>query len=325
MNSNQRKSFLLDKYINNQCTPEEFSEFIDQVKSSTDNGDFDEAMQKHWQQSQQKALSHQPDFDNMRSNITLRLWALKKTKLHVRYAALVVLMISVTAAFFYYRAAVINPTVNYIAQYSAPAQTKVVILSDGTKVTLNANSQLQYPESFDGKTREVHLQGEAYFQVVHNVDKPFIIHSGKLRTHVLGTTFTVSAYSEKQAMNVTVLTGKVAVKNECTEDLAVLTRGESATLTPGEGRFKLGKLANPEDAIAWIDNKLIFDNMHLEDVALQLSNKYNVQINIADTALAHGRITGIFQSQSLPDILKALTRLTHSKYDVKQNIYTIHK
>jgi transmembrane sensor len=140
-------------------------------------------------------------------------------------------------------------------------------------------------EKLDGKTREVYLKGEAYFQVVHNVSKPFIIHSGKLRTQVLGTTFTVSAYSEVKPMNVTVLTGKVAVKDESTQALAILTRGQSATIEGNKKTFVLTSLANPEDAIAWMEDKLIFDNADLEDVALKLSNKYGVAIKITGNKL----------------------------------------
>jgi transmembrane sensor len=324
MDYTDRKSYLLNKYINNECTTAEFNEFLEHVKASSNFEDFDEAMQDHWHEASEINLSHTPNWDSMRKNILLRLWALKKTRLYAKYTAVIAVVIGVAALLFYYTGHNSAHTVNYIAQYSAPAKTKVILLCDGTKITLNSNTHLRYPESFDGKTREVYLQGEAYFQVVHNVNKPFIIHSGKLRTHVLGTTFTVSAYSQKQAMNVTVLTGKVAVKDESTNALAILTRGQWATVKPGEKAFNLGKMAIPEDAIAWIDNKLIFDDVYLEDVALKLSNKYNVNITVSGNKLAHDRITGIFQSQTLPDILTALTRLTHSKYTVQNNTYTIH-
>jgi transmembrane sensor len=92
---------------------------------------------------------------------------------------------------------------------------------------------------------------------------------------------------------------------------------------PGEKTFRLGNMATPEDAIAWIDNKLIFEDANLQDVVVKLSNKYNVHINVTSNKLAHEHITGIFESQSLPGILEALTKLTHSNYTVQHNTYTI--
>ena len=323
MPNTQRKDYLLNRYINNECTPEEFNEFLQCVRSSTDFEDFEGAMQHHWQNAGNKASAHQPDWDGLRNNISLRLWALKKSRLYIKSAAVVTLVISITAFLFYYNASVNNASVNYVTAYAAPAKTKVVLLPDGTRITLNSNSTLRYPEKFNGKNREVSLKGEAYFEVVHNINKPFVIRSGRLKTNVLGTSFSVTAYSATQAMNVTVLTGKVAVKDEQTQALAILTRGQWATAKPGGKSFILGKMAAPEDAIAWIDNKLIFEDTDLQDVVEKLSNKYNVQINISSKKLAHEHITGIFQSQSLPDILKALTKLTHSTYAVQQNTYII--
>jgi transmembrane sensor len=323
MSSKQRKEYLLNRYISNQCTREEFNELLKQVNASTDFDDFDGAMQKHWLAAGTERISHMPDWNSMRNNIYAKFWGLKKTRQHLKYAAVIAMIISATTFLIHHNNSIDSQSIKYATQYSAPAKTKVVTLADGTRITLNSNSTLRYPETLDRKTREVYLTGEAYFDVVHNESKPFVIHSGNLKTIVLGTSFIVSAYSQTQPMNVTVLTGKVSVKDEHTNSLAVLTRGQWATAKPGEKTFLLGKLSNPEDAIAWIDNKLIFEDMDLQDVALKLSNKYNVKILINDNKLAHEHITGIFQSQNLDEILTALAQLTHSKYTKQQHIYTL--
>lgn len=322
MDQEQRKSYLLNKYINNTCTQAEFDEFLEEVKTSQNFDGFDDAMQQQWQQASSKELSHNTDWDGMHSNIVLRLWALKKSRLKLKYAAAIALVVCASAVFFNYKASH-KPVVTYLSAYAAPAQTKVVLLADGSKITLNSNSSLRYPQSFDGEKREVYLTGEAYFEVAHKADKPFVIHSGKLTTNVLGTSFTVSAYSQKQPMNVTVLTGKVAVKDENSKALEVLTRGHWATSKPGSTAFETGILATPEDAIAWIDNKLIFDNTRIEDVAQQLTNKFGLIIKVEDSKLGNQRISGIFQSRSLDDILAAITTLTHSRYGIEHNNYVI--
>lgn len=322
MDEKPSKADLLEKYMNNSCTKQEFEKLMELIKTSQDFESFDAPMKKYWENAGRKPLPHVVDWARISSNIKLKLWALKKTKVQFKYAAIIVL--AVTAfTFLLYRNANIDPTL-YLTQHSGIAKTKTVLLSDGTRVTLNANSDLRYPQSFNGKTREVYLKGEAYFQVVHNVSKPFIIHSGKLKTQVLGTTFTVNAYSQVKPMNVTVLTGKVAVKYESTQALAILTRGQSATIEANKKTFALTSLANPEDAIAWMEDKLIFDNADLEDVALKLSNKYGVVVKITGNKLPKQRITAIFQGQNLPGILNAITKLTHSGYTVQDSTYVLY-
>ena len=323
MDTNQRKSELLEKYMNNSCTKQEFEEFMELIKTSQDFEDFDGPMKKQWENSRHESIPHAVDWDSIYNNIKLRLWALKKTKVQFKFAAVIVLAIC-TLAFILYKNPASTDHTLYLTQHSGAAKTKVVVLSDGTRVTLNANSDLRYPQNFNAKTREVYLKGEAYFQVIHNVNKPFIIHSGKLKTQVLGTTFTVSAYSQVKPMNVTVLTGKVAVKDELTRALVILTRGQSASTKEGKNAFEITSLANPEDAIAWMDDKMIFENSDLETIAFKLSNKYGVTVKVTGNKLAQQHITAIFQGQNLPGILNAITKLTHSNYTVQDNTYILY-
>jgi transmembrane sensor len=322
MDKKQSKEDLLEKYMNNSCTKQEFEQLMELIKTSQNFEGFDGPIKKNWENAGLKTLPHIVDWNRISSNIKLRLWALKKTKVQFKFAAIVVLVITAFTLTVYKNTNIGNTL--YLTQHSGVAKTTTVLLSDGTKVTLNANSDLRYPQNFNGKTREVYLKGEAYFEVVHNVSKPFIIHSGKLKTQVLGTTFTVSAYSQVKPMNVTVLTGKVAVKDESTQALAILTRGQSATTGSNKKTFVLTSLANPEDAIAWMEDKLIFDNADLEGVALKLSNKYGVAIKITGNKLPQQRITAIFQGQNLPGILNAITKLTHSGYKVHNNTYILY-
>ncbi|MFA6082896.1 FecR family protein [Mucilaginibacter sp.] len=323
MDTNQRKSELLEKYMNNSCTKQEFEEFMELIKISQDFEDFDGPMKKQWENARYESIPHAVDWDSIYNNIKLRLWALKKTKVQFKFAAVIVLAIC-TLTFILYKNPASTDHTLYLTQHSGAAKTKVVVLSDGTRVTLNANSDLRYPQNFNAKTREVYLKGEAYFQVIHNVNKPFIIHSGKLKTQVLGTTFTVSAYSQIKPMNVTVLTGKVAVKDELTHALAILTRGQSASTKNGKNDFEITSLANPEDAIAWMDDKMIFENSDLETIAFKLSNKYGVTVKVTGNKLAQQHITAIFQGQNLPGILNAITKLTHSSYTVRDNTYILY-
>ncbi|WP_245128321.1 FecR family protein [Mucilaginibacter straminoryzae] len=308
--------------MDNACTQEEFGELMELIKNSPNPEAFDQAMKAFWDKSGEKDLPDGIEWSKMQRKIKLRLWALRRTKVKLAFAT-VILAVFCIGYLWKNRTAEVTAPVAYVTQHSLPGKTRVIVLADGSKITLNANSELTYPQVFNAKTREVYLKGEAYFEVAHKTHQPFIIHSGKIKTQVLGTTFTVSAYAADQPHNVTVLTGKVAVKDEDSKELVFLTRGQSATTEKGAAKFKLSALKTPEDAIAWLDDKLMFDNTDLKTVALKLGNKYGAHIVVSEH-LAHQRITAVFQGQSLPGILNAITRLTRSGYKANDNTYTLY-
>src|SRR5690606_25369938 len=127
-------------------------------------------------------------------------------------------------------------------------------LSDGTLVLLNAASTLTYPAEFGENTREVILDGEAYFEVTKDPEKPFIVRTAKQRIEVLGTSFNINAYNNETTTKTTLLTGAVRINTSTNTD----TDGESRVLTPNQQsvvndnqKAITVKQINPESAIAW--------------------------------------------------------------------------
>lgn len=322
MDHKQRISYLLNQYINNACTQQEFDELMFEIKTSQNLIDFDKVLKKHWAKSAHTTNQHNVNWDGIYENVKAKTQKRHNTARMFKYAACFALIFLVCAISVYkYKKVVIGT--KYLTAYSLPAKTKVITLADGTRVTLNANSDLRYPQEFNGTTREVYLKGEAYFEVVHDEKKPFIVYSGTLKTQVLGTSFTISAYDEHRPIKVTVLTGKVGLVDQSNKAHVILTPGLCATTDQTNQNFAISHIADPADAIAWLDDKLTFENATLADVANALSNKYAVNIKISNHQLAAQRITAIFQNQTLPDILNGITRLTHSKYHVNKNVYTL--
>lgn len=320
MNHKQRVSYLLNKYINNDCTQGEFDELMSEIKTSADFIDFDDVMKKNWVKSAGTASEHNANWDSIYANVKEKTRKRYKSSVILKYAACFALIIAICTISIYKKPVV---DTQYLTAHSLPAKTKVITLTDGTRVTLNANSGLRYPRGFNGAQRVVYLKGEAYFEVAHDVKKPFIIYSGTVRTQVLGTSFTISAYNEQKTIKVTVLTGKVGVIDQSNKAEAMLTRGLSATTDRIHQNFTISHIADPEDAIAWLDDKLMFENTTLTDVATALNNKYAVSIKISNKRIAAQRITAIFQNQTLPDILTGITRLTHSRYRIDNNVYIL--
>lgn len=148
-------------------------------------------------------------------------------------------------------------------------------LTDGTKVWLNAASELQYPSIFTGNTREVTLTGEAYFEVNDNPAKPFIVRTSRQRIRVLGTQFNVQAYGDEKTAVTTLVRGKVAIRSEQKE--VILQPGEQA-LSTRAGELTLAVNADIEQVVAWKNGYFRFDKVDIHTIMQRLSRWYDVKV-----------------------------------------------
>ncbi len=182
-------------------------------------------------------------------------------------------------------------------------------LPDGTLVSLNTNTRIKYPKKFGRTTREISIEGEAFFEVKPNKSKPFIIHAGKAQIKVLGTSFNVSAYPEAKQVEVIVETGKVQVFNKIDEvkqtNELILTPGDKGTLVYLSNSLLKTTNQNP-NFLAWKTHSLIFKATSLDEVIENLKKVYNVDIRLADPTLNRLRLTAQFNNYSLDFILKII-------------------
>lgn len=186
---------------------------------------------------------------------------------------------------------------------------KTYTLPDGTNVSLNTNTKISYPKRFGSKTREVTIEGEAFFEVKPNKNKPFIIHAGNAQIKVLGTSFNVNAYPTTKSVEVIVETGKVQVLNKTTETTTtnelILTPGEKGTLVFSNNSMLKTTNQNP-NFLAWKTRNLIFKATSLGEVIESLQKVYNVNIRLADPKLNELLLTAQFKDYSLDFILKVI-------------------
>lgn len=179
---------------------------------------------------------------------------------------------------------------------------RLVVLPDGSKVTLNANSSLRYDERF--KPRHIELKGEAYFDVVPNATQPFSIETEEVRTVVLGTTFSVRAYKGK-ATEVAVFTGKVSVQNKQPSAASrVVLPGEVATRRKNDAQINVTKQAST-NVLAWRNRELVFENQPLRVVVEDLEHYFGVTIK-GDQKLLNCRYTGTFKQPKLNEVLETI-------------------
>lgn len=181
-------------------------------------------------------------------------------------------------------------------------QPSSLTLPDGTKVFLNRNSTITYPENFEEQTREVALKGEAYFEVVKNSDKPFLIKTIHTTTEVLGTSFNV--YENGQSIVVNVVSGKVALYESAQEEKKIMMiAGEQGQYMNGA----LGKTNNQNlNFLSWKTGVLTFKDTPLPQVIADLNKQYGAHLVIENPELQTCTLTSSFHQQTLNQVLEEL-------------------
>ncbi len=173
-----------------------------------------------------------------------------------------------------------------------------VVLPDNSKVWISNNSKLKYPVQFSGKTRELFLTGEAYFEVTHDEKKPFIVHIGENRIKVLGTKFSVSAYAEDEVVNADLISGKIQFDIRTGGNDGIF---KSFIVSPGH-RLEYNKKTNTvaESEITegfydyWLKGVYAFRNESFESLARKVERIYNIEIVFGNDFLKSKRYNGSF-------------------------------
>ncbi|WP_460557508.1 FecR family protein, partial [Hymenobacter daeguensis] len=182
-------------------------------------------------------------------------------------------------------------------------EQQTVWLPDGSRVTLAPLSRLRFPATFGPASREVYLEGEAFFEVSKNPHRPFRVHSGSWVTQVLGTKFNVSAVRGASQTAVSLVEGKVQVFDK--QEHYLLAPGQQLLADQATGRI-YRQAFNKAKVTAWRRNKLVFQNEKLGDVAGQIERLYGVKLVFADAATAEVRLWATFENEPLPAVLAAL-------------------
>lgn len=192
--------------------------------------------------------------------------------------------------------------------------TKQLTLSDGTRIWLNAESSLKYPDTFEGKAqREVYLEGEAYFEVSKNPQHPFLVKTTAIETQVLGTSFNIKAYSKKD-VQVTLLEGSIKVSDK---------HHNNILLKPGEHtneKLHKSQVENVSQYRAWTTGSFYFDNTELIEIMRELGRWYNIDIVFTNKPIMTERLH--FQADrscSLQEVLELLNSMQKIKAQIEND------
>lgn len=191
-----------------------------------------------------------------------------------------------------------------------------LVLSDGTRVFLNSESELKYPVNFAGGDRNVELKGEAFFDVTRDPEHPFIVKTGEMNIRVLGTSFNVSAYMDDPAIRTTLFSGRVEILVNETTLKQELRPGMQANWTIGSDEIEV-RMVNLDAASLWRDGIIVLDDDELEGVMRMLSRWYNVTYEFKGDGREKHTFTGkINRNEDLESVLRTLTLLGGPRFEI---------
>ncbi len=199
-----------------------------------------------------------------------------------------------------------------------PGTKTHLFLPDSTEVWLNAASTLKFPSVFAGNERRIELDGEAYFQVYKNKQKPFIVGTRFQDVQAIGTAFNISAYSGDLKYSTTLVEGKVKVADRMKVDQIIfLEPGIQLNYNTEEKNYKQ-QMVRVQDVIAWRDGVIIFNETPFSEAAAKLGRWFNADIQISDQSIANYRVTGTFTSESLEQVMELLALSTPIDYSISK-------
>lgn len=235
-----------------------------------------------------------------------------------RYAAALLAIAIATFSIYY----VVNNADS--EQVVAQIQIQEVKLSEGSKVTVNSNSRLTYPKKFQQDKRVVTLDGEAFFEVAKDPERPFIINAGKIRVEVLGTSFNVKAYENLEQVEVVVSTGKVAVYSlNKPDEKVVLVKGQKAIFYKSSTKIE-ASLNEDINFAAWKTKEIIFEDTPMPEVIRIINEIYKSDLKLVGDQLVECPVTTTFDNQSLESILNVLESTLDLSIKEKGNSFEVY-
>lgn len=327
---------IIDKYFRNQATPQETHEILewfdtpegqvylqDRIEADFDLVDREElkpfvpeldSVQLYESIKKRIDVDRQPFIDKRKSD-----WL----PLVLKIAAVVAVILTTSIL---YTTQTIDATGELPESVPVVFQTddirqSIITLRDGSVVRLNHNSELTVSENFLIGTREVSLKGEAYFEIKHNSDQPFIIHTKQSLVKVLGTAFNVRSLTNSDNVQVAVVDGSVSFekkRDKKKSQSVVLSKGQFGYLDVGEQTFEVNDIAI-ENYLAWKSGRLVFEDLTLNQVCTQLNRLYQIECSYENEDVDDLQFTANFSNESLEKTLSVISLTLNLDYRKAEN------
>ncbi len=278
-------------------------------------------LEENWQQSQPESVALQ--FEQIREKIRISSVKARMNRLFIVFSkAAAVLFIPLLAAALYFYVSQIYSS-GLLTLTTQKGEQTSVILPDGSKVWLNVDTKLSYPIDYGVNSRNLELEGEAYFEVEKNEKLPFEVGSGNIVTKALGTRFIISAYPESFEVKSSLVKGSVEVKYG--KNVKILKPGQQ--LVYNKNRSSAGvKSFNENYELAWKNNQLMFQLVPFEDVIAELEKWFDINIEYNPSEFQSETLTVRFEEyETLETILKVIAKANGFKYTIEDKVVKIRK
>ena len=342
MEASQRLAYLFRRYMDKECTPQEKEEFFTLLMQPEHDDTLRRLIADTWNEDlpfhpQDKAradtiLSHilsrrepesPPEAMDSRPQISAGGYRLRPALFgRCVAAALVIFLLTTVVLRFHHRShhlSVARASPALAPAHQAPAD-RCITLSDGSKVLLHNAARLDYQTGFDATRREVTLHGEAYFDI-HRDSRPFIVHTGAIRTTVLGTAFNIDANDEHNIV-ITVTKGKIKVENGKGE-YSILHRNEQLSVDSVHSHLQKSPV-NAREALSWKKGWLLFNDVPLREAMDTLAQRYHLTVVFTNPAAENCPVTATFTGgESLEQMVSVLSKINNMEYAIDHGRVTI--
>lgn len=242
-----------------------------------------------------------------------------------RITAAASILLLFTSLLYYFISPSINDSKNLVFQEHIvkKGEVKNLLLSDGTIVFINSDSKLKYEENFGKNSREIYLEGEAWFDVSHNSKLPFIVHTLENDITVTGTAFNVHAYPNENTFRTSLERGKISVSH-CDEKAVELQENQTYFFLKDSNKAKICDTENTESFSSWKDGKTVFRNQTFTEILLKLERSHNVTFNLLNENVADIKFTGNFSTKDdINTILKVIKLSMAFDYEISNDTIII--
>jgi transmembrane sensor len=331
-NSDPGLTDILERFVNGNATESEKQRVVEWFESLDNkrNASLDEAARIELRQRMWSKISASlPHKKEERRVAAARYW--------IAGAAAACIMFFLAYIHFFSKTTTNAITLEAIAETSRTTSvtntTSVVLpvdLPDGSHIYLKPAAQIHYNDMSNDSSRVVILEGEAFFDVMRDEKKPFIVHAHSLTTTVLGTSFNIEAPDENEVIVVAVKTGRVSVQSKSVDDVktvdqkVVLTPNQRAIFDPEDRKLIATLVTNPTPVLRSQDKNNTFDEEPVINILKSLEGQYGVTITYSDSTLIDCKVTTTFIQERLYDRLDILTRAIGATYSVEGTSIIVH-
>ncbi|HEV7347109.1 FecR family protein [Telluribacter sp.] len=315
---------LLSRYLSNECTEAEIKELFAYLGTREGEQLLQEAIDR---EARNKELSDAPiesgisgrmydrllgSIEKMDEETTVPATPFYYSKGFWQMAAALIGILMVVGIGFYS----VNRNSKQVFSTEA-GQKRTLILPDGSRVILNSGSTLVYDTKWhENKTRTVELEGEAFFVVSHDSDRPFFVKTARAEIKVLGTAFNVKSFKQTNSFETTLIRGKVTIRDLDSPESqeTVLTPNEKATLGTGLSKIQTSRI-EPETSGYWQKGRLVFEDESIQNITVELEKWFGVKI-IIDEESKNCRFHLNVDKETLPEVLRLFETITGARAEI---------